>query len=171
MKKVILLTLLTLFIGAPAAFAHSEIVTSNPPAQANISEFPEQIEIEFNEELLNLGSGNSLAIISPSGEDLGMGETSTDGARITRLLNTTSETGTFQVKYRVVSADGHVLNGSYTFNLNDAVFTTQEKNNSATAESGSNLLVNSVKVILGAALVLLIGLVIRSLKRRITSTD
>jgi methionine-rich copper-binding protein CopC len=158
------------FVSTPA-FAHSELVSSNPSAASNIQQLPEQIELEFNEELLNLGSGNSVSIISPSGEDLGMGETSTEGTRITRLLNSAPESGTFEVKYRVVSADGHVLNGNYTFNVSEAVVTTLEKNNSADAESGSNLLMNSVKAILGAAVVLLIGLAIRSRKRRITSAD
>jgi methionine-rich copper-binding protein CopC len=171
MKKIILFTVVLLGLATPAAMAHSELVSSNPSASTSIQELPQQIELEFNEELLNLGSGNSISIMSPSGEDLGMGETSTDGAKITRLLNTASETGTFEVKYRVASADGHVLNGSYTFNLIEPVVTTVEKNNSIGAESGSNLLVNSVKVILGAAVVLLIGLVIRSRKRQITSAD
>ena len=171
MKKIILFTVVLLGLATPAAMAHSELVSSNPSASTSIKELPQQIELEFNEELLNLGSGNSISIMSPSGEDLGMGETSTDGAKITRLLNTASETGTFEVKFRVASADGHVLNGSYTFNLIEPVVTTVEKNNSIGAESGSNLLVNSVKVILGAAVVLLIGLVIRSRKRRITSAD
>ena len=171
MKKIILFTVVLLGLATPAAMAHSELVSSNPSASTSIQELPQQIELEFNEELLNLGSGNSISIMSPSGEDLGMGETSTDGAKITRLLNTASETGTFEVKYRVASADGHVLNGSYTFNLIEPVVTTVEKNNSIGAESGSNLLVNSVKVILGAAVVLLIGLVIRSRKRRITSAE
>ena len=171
MKKIILLVSVFLSLGIPTAIAHSELVSSNPSASTNIQELPQQIELEFNEELLNLGSGNSISILSPSGEDLGMGETTTEGATITRLLNTTSELGTFEVKYRVASADGHVLNGSYTFNLSEAVVTTLEKNNSTDAESGSNLLANSVKVILGAAVVLLIGLVIRSRKRRITSAQ
>jgi len=171
MKKIILFTAVLLGLATPVAMAHSELVSSNPSASTSIQELPQQIELEFNEELLNLGSGNSISIMSPSGEDLGMGETSTDGAKITRLLNTASETGTFEVKYRVASADGHVLNGSYTFNLIEPVVTTVEKNNSIGAESGSNLLVNSVKVILGAAVVLLIGLVIRSRNRRITSAD
>jgi len=171
MKKILVLVVILLGLNVPLAIAHSELVSSNPSASANIQQLPEQIELEFNEELLNLGSGNSVSIISPSGEDLGMGETSTEGARITRLLNSAPESGTFEVKYRVVSADGHVLNGSYTFNVTEAVVTTLEKNNSADAESGSNLLMNSVKAILGAAVVILIGLAIRSRKRRITSAD
>jgi methionine-rich copper-binding protein CopC len=171
MKRIIVLVVILLGLNIPSAIAHSELVSSNPSASASIQQLPEQIELEFNEELLNLGSGNSVSIISPSGEDLGMGETSTEGAKITRLLNTASESGTFEVKYRVVSADGHVLNGKYTFNVSEAVVTTLEKNNSADAESGSNLLMNSVKAILGAAVVLLIGLAIRSRKRRITSAD
>jgi methionine-rich copper-binding protein CopC len=171
MKKIIVLVVFFLGLSAPSAAAHSELVSSTPSALANIQQLPEQIELEFNEELLNLGSGNSVSIISPSGEDVGMGETSTVGAKIIRLLNTTSETGTFEVKYRVVSADGHVLNGNYTFNLSEAVVTTVEKNNSADAESGSNLLVNSVIGIIGLGVLLLIEMVRRSWKRRITSAD
>jgi len=172
MKKLVVLFLVTLLsFLTPPAFAHSELVSSNPSASVNIQQLPEQIELEFNEELLNLGTGNSISIMSPSGEDLGMGDTSTEGAKITRLLNTTSETGQFQVKYRVASADGHVLNGSYIFNLTQAVVATTTNEKTNVPESGSNLLVTLGAIILGSALVLLIGLVIRSRKRRITSTD
>lgn len=172
MKKIVVLSLVTLLCFlTPPAFAHSELVSSNPSASVNIQQLPEQIELEFNEELLNLGTGNSISIMSPSGEDLGMGDTSTEGAKITRLLNTTSETGQFQVKYRVASADGHVLNGSYIFNLTQAVVATTTNEKTNVPESGSNLLVTLGVIILGSALVLLIGLVIRSRKRRITSTD
>ena len=172
MKKILVLfAVAVLSCTFPTANAHSELVSSNPGASTYIEQLPEQIELEFNEELLNLGSGNSVSIISPSGEDLGMGETSTDGARITRLLNTTSELGAFEVKYRVASADGHILKGSFTFNLTEAAVVTSENEKTTDAESGSNLLVNSVKVILGAAIVLLIGLAIRSRKRRITSAE
>ena len=172
MKKIVVLSLVTLLsFLTPPAFAHSELVSSNPSASVNIQQLPEQIELEFNEELLNLGTGNSISIMSPSGEDLGMGDTSTEGAKITRLLNTTSETGQFQVKYRVASADGHVLNGSYIFNLTQAVVATTTNEKTNVPESGSNLLVTLGAIILGSALVLLIGLVIRSRKRRITSPD
>jgi methionine-rich copper-binding protein CopC len=172
MKKIIVLTsVIMLSFFQPLAYGHSELVTSNPSASSTIEKLPEQIEVEFNEELLDLGSGNSVSIISPSGEDLGMGETSTDGARITRLLNTTSELGTFEVKYRVASADGHVLNGSFTFNLTEAAVVTSENEKTTEAESGSNLLVNSVIGIIGFGVLLLLELARRSRKRRITSAE
>lgn len=155
----------------PSSFAHSELVSSNPAASANIQDLPEQIEIEFNEELLNLGTGNSISIVGPSGEDLGMGETGTEGAKIFRLLNTTSEYGQYQVTYRVASADGHVLKGSYTFNLIEGIVAISENANEEEPESGSNLLVNSVIGIIGFGALLLIELARRSRKRRITSTD
>jgi len=172
MKKLVVLFMIgMLSFVMPPALAHSVLVSSNPSASANIEQLPEQIELEFNEELLNLGTGNSLSIMSPSGEDLGMGETSTEGAKITRLLNTTSETGQFQVKYRVASADGHVLNGSFTFNLNEAIVPITQNENAAEPESGSNLLVTLVTIILGVVVAMLLGLGFRSRKRRITSTD
>jgi len=172
MKKIIVLTVVTLLsFVVPPVFAHSELVSSNPGASVNIEQLPEQIELGFNEELLNLGSGNSVSIMSPSGEDIGMGETSTEGAKITRLINTSFETGQFKVEYRVVSADGHVLNGSYTFNLIEGIIPISENENAEVPESGSNLLVNSVLGIIGFGALLLIELARRSRKRRITSTD
>ena len=172
MRKVLVLTLVGLLsLVIPSSFAHSELVSSNPAASANIQDLPEQIEIEFNEELLNLGTGNSISILGPSGEDLGMGETSTEGAKIFRLLNTTSEYGQYQVTYRVASADGHVLKGSYTFNLIEGIVAISENANAEEPESGSNLLVNSVIGIIGFGALLLIELARRSRKRRITSTD
>ena len=172
MKKILVLfAVAVLSCTFPTANAHSELVSSNPGASTYIEQLPEQIELEFNEELLNLGSGNSVSIISPSGEDLGMGETSTDGARITRLLNTTSELGAFEVKYRVASADGHILKGSFTFNLTEAAVVTTENEKRIDAESGSNLLVNSVIGIIAFGVLLLVELARRSRKRRITSAD
>ena len=172
MKKILVLfAVAVLSCTFPTANAHSELVSSNPGASTYIEQLPEQIELEFNEELLNLGSGNSVSIFSPSGEDLGMGETSTDGARITRLLNTTSELGAFEVKYRVASADGHILKGSFTFNLTEAAVVTSENEKRIDAESGSNLLVNSVIGIIAFGVLLLVELARRSRKRRITSAD
>jgi methionine-rich copper-binding protein CopC len=171
MKKVFLLVITILSLGIPSAYAHSELVSSNPVSSSYIEELPEQIELEFNEELLNLGTGNSVSIMSPSGEDLGMGETSTEGTRIIRLLNTTSELGSYEVKYRVASADGHILEGSYTFNLTEAAVVTSENEKTTDAESGSNLLVNSVIGIFAFGVLLLIELARRSRKRRITSAD
>lgn len=172
MKKILfLISVFVLSSLLPSAYAHSELVSSNPSASTYIAQLPEQIELEFNEELLSLGSANSVSIISPSGEDLGMGETSTDGARITRLLNTTSELGIFEVKYRVASADGHILNGSFTFNLVEAAVVTSESKKTNEAESGSNLLVNSVIGIFAFGVLLLIELARRSWKRRVTSSD
>ena len=172
MKKLLVFFAVTVLSSVlPSANAHSEIVSSNPSASSYVEQLPEQIELEFNEELLNLGSGNSVSIVSPSGEDLGMGETSTDGARITRLLNTTSELGAFEVKYRVASADGHILKGSFTFNLTEAAVVTTENEKRIDAESGSNLLVNSVIGIIAFGVLLLVELARRSRKRRITSAD
>ena len=172
MKKIVVLTVVTLLsFTVPNAFAHSELVSSNPSSSVNIEKLPEQIELEFNEELLNLGTGNSVSIMSPSGEDLGMGETSTEGAKIFRLLNTTSEYGQYQVTYRVASADGHVLKGSYTFNLIEGIVAISENANAEEPESGSNLLVNSVIGIFAFGVLLLIELARRLRKRRITSTD
>ena len=48
MKKIIVFAVIFLGLVAPSAQAHSELVSSNPSASANIQELPGQIELEFN---------------------------------------------------------------------------------------------------------------------------
>ena len=59
MKKLLVsLALLILSFGAPGASAHSTFVSSNPAADSTVVDFPMEVTLTFNEELLKVGQEN-----------------------------------------------------------------------------------------------------------------
>ena len=99
------------------AWAHSQFISQYPAASSVIIELPGQVEIVFNENLLDLGNGNELQMLDPQGNEVTMGEVSISNATLTRSLIESSQPGEYYVSYRAVSSDGHVVAGEYMFTL------------------------------------------------------
>ncbi len=90
-----------------------------------------------------------------------------DGTKISTRLQLTDVTGLVAVHYRIVSEDGHPVEGDYSFTVGQVptltsagIEETSEKASGVSEESGSNLLVN------GFAALVVIGIVILILRRR-----
>ena len=152
MKKLILgFTLLLMFFAAPGASAHSALVSSVPSADATVVDFPMEVVLNFNEELMIVGDANpnKIEVFDDQGA-LVSGGTVVKGASAAAPVGITGN-GAFNVKYRVVSKDGHVVEGSYSFNVESPIAISSPMPISAPdqpAEDGSNLLVRIV--VLGA---------------------
>ncbi len=59
MKKFLLIfAIWILSFGAPGASAHSTLVSSVPSADATVVDFPMEVTLSFNEELLKVGEEN-----------------------------------------------------------------------------------------------------------------
>jgi hypothetical protein len=104
------------------ALAHSELVESTPTDGEVLPRPPEQVQLTFGEDVQSQGSG--IVVKSPSGERVDAPETfSVDGnvASIDLLSSTQDDgvytDGQYTVSYRIVSADGHIVSGSYDFRL------------------------------------------------------
>ena len=129
MKKIIhsrffhLFTLVLLaFMGSlvliQPSSAHTALVSSTPVAGAILQEFPKEIALEFNEPLLTLGKNQSnyFELLSPSGESVTLQEFSVAQSTLTASVVTVPTTGgSYEIAYRVVAADGHVIRGSINF--------------------------------------------------------
>ena len=157
MKKLLVsLALLTLSFGAPCASAHSVLVSSVPAADTTVVDFPMEVVLNFNEELMIVGdqNPNKVEVFDDQGA-LVSGGTVVKGASIAAPVGITGN-GLFSVKYRVVSNDGHVVEGSYSFNVESPIAIASPMPISAPiepAEDGSNLLVRiAVLAALGAGI-------------------
>lgn len=98
--------------------AHTALVSSTPVAGSTLTEFPGEIRLEFNEPLLSLGENKSnyFELISPSGESIGLSEFSVDQSTVSASILTQPEIGgSYEISYRVVASDGHVIRGSIDF--------------------------------------------------------
>ena len=117
MKKLLLL-LISLFIVAPAS-AHTSLVSSNPESGAVLNEAPFEVRLKFNEDLLLVSdkNPNRIEVVNGIGQVVS-GMAKVDGAEISTPLDLSLEpSGEYTVKYRVVSADGHPVEGEYQFTV------------------------------------------------------
>lgn len=97
---------------APAALAHSELVSTTPEDGATLDSPPTSVTFTFNEDLLP--DFVRLIAKNPAGVTGDLPITSVEGPTVTADWPA-AEGGEWTVSYRVVSQDGHPVEGSITF--------------------------------------------------------
>jgi methionine-rich copper-binding protein CopC len=115
----IMVLLCVLLLGAAPASAHAELESSSPQDGATLTSAPASLVFTFGEELLDTGNAITL---TPSGteERLPLDEPEVDGPTISVPWPATAPAGRFTAAYRVVSADGHPVEGAITFTVKAA---------------------------------------------------
>lgn len=111
-----MVTFSLLLATAPAANAHTSLVSSNPKSNAMLMASPKSISITFNEDLIKI-SGKNVSKISLSNTigNVKLGAITINKGTITAKLLKTLPVSKYKVTYRVVSADGHPVSGSFNF--------------------------------------------------------
>lgn len=150
---------------APAAAAHSVLVSVDPADGSELANSPEQVVLTFNEEVnqnfatvaVTAGEGSPNQV---SGEPTVSGETVT--AQVENL-----EPGNYTIGYRVTSADGHVVSGSSVFSVVDSGAAEADGADSAegqpseadaeASDSGDGSGINPAIWVVGGIAVVLIG--------------
>ena len=104
---------------SPSAFAHAALESTNPAKGSVVTSDTKKVSLQFGEEILVIKGKkpNSVSVIDSHGKSVSSGDAIVSGMEISKTLKTPLATGNYTVKYRVVSADGHVVNGSYTFTV------------------------------------------------------
>jgi methionine-rich copper-binding protein CopC len=117
--SALLITALSL-IALPGAQAHTSVVATIPEYKSTLAEMPATISIQFTDELMVLGKSkvNSIVISDPSNQIIPGLKISVNGSTLlTQIPSADYLEGTYIVSYRVVSADGHPVSGSYELYL------------------------------------------------------
>jgi methionine-rich copper-binding protein CopC len=108
-----------LIISSHPASAHTELVKSSPRADKTISVMPTSVKLTFGEELLvvmgSKSKANSITVKSPSGKTVSTGNVQVTKNIATVNLLKLKVSGKYQVTFRVVAKDGHVLKDSFKF--------------------------------------------------------
>lgn len=113
---------------SPVAFAHGEIVSTFPEQYSNATPIPSEVWIEFDGNLQTLDgqSINTIDVVDATGLTVSYGDPVIEGGKISTKLSGQSAPGVFTVNYRIVSEDGHPIEGSYTFNASPDYAVTTE---------------------------------------------
>jgi methionine-rich copper-binding protein CopC len=104
------------FVAATPVLAHSFLVEAAPSSKEHVTEAPKTIKLRF-------GGGvepaySNLTIETQDGKVLAQGAAGKPGAPRDLVLEAPALTpGRYVVRYRVLSQDGHIVEGSYEFFL------------------------------------------------------
>ncbi|MCX8529312.1 MAG: copper resistance protein CopC [Rhodoluna sp.] len=102
-----------------ASFAHAEVVSSTPAAGSTVEAGYVDIDIEFNEDLLQSpdSSGSEIQIVDNTTKELVTVDcVRVDGAHLIARAALFSN-GPVKLTWRTVSDDGHAMSESYDFNV------------------------------------------------------
>ena len=103
---------------APTVLAHAHLVSSSPAANAVLDRSPIEIVLTFDEAIES--SVSNILVSNADGAVVAQGTVAT-GARpeIVELPIAPLDDGAYVVIWRVSSADGHILDGAFTFQIGD----------------------------------------------------
>lgn len=122
-----------LMLPAPA-WAHDTLVSSDPGDGARVTEAPDEVEMTFSADVLDVGT--EVRVTDSSGADLTDGDPVVDGTTVTQdLAAPEAEDETYTVVWRVVSSDGHPIEGTFSYELGEGAQGGADSA-SASADSG-----------------------------------
>lgn len=107
-----------LLLGVTPAQAHSTLIGSTPAADAAVAGSPEEIELQFNQTINTAFA--TVTLTDGEGTQRGSSESIVDGDRVRLSIPEPLAAGDYTVGYRVISADGHPITGSYAFTVTAA---------------------------------------------------
>ncbi|HEY7051450.1 MAG TPA: copper resistance CopC family protein [Mycobacterium sp.] len=103
---------------APCASAHAVRIATDPAQGARMAVGPAQVSATFNEPLQTAFA--DMTVVGPDAHLWSTGDAAVHGAVISVGVRPLGPAGRYTVNYRVTSADGHVVSGSWWFELTTA---------------------------------------------------
>ena len=122
LATVLLLSGLAVVATATPAFAHAELIASDPASGASVAAPPQQVQLTFNEAVTL--PADPVTITGPEGASWTIGQPSIAGAVVTVPVQPSGPAGAYTLTYRVVSDDGDDVTGTVAFTLTTAATTT-----------------------------------------------
>jgi copper transport protein len=96
---------------AGVAFAHASLVLSDPADGSVLSDVPPHLSLTFNEPV----SPVALKLLIPSGDAIPLTNLQLHGETVTAETPPKLQKGTYALSWRVISADGHPVGGTFQF--------------------------------------------------------
>jgi len=113
LTATLVLCFAVLLAGAPMASAHDQLVSSTPADGKRLSAAPTQVSVTFSAALMDLGY--EIRVVDAASKNWAQGSPVLSRETLAQPLAPDLPEGEYQVRWRVVSSDGHPISGSYSF--------------------------------------------------------
>ncbi|WP_020575723.1 copper resistance CopC family protein [Actinopolymorpha alba] len=103
------------FVLPAPAWAHDSLTSSSPADGAEVRQAPSVVTLKFTEAV-----GRKFSFVAVSGPDskqVQVGSPEVSGTTVTQRLRPLAAAGVYRVAWRVVSADGHPVSGTFQFRV------------------------------------------------------
>ncbi|MFD0588248.1 copper resistance protein CopC [Paenibacillus sp. GCM10027627] len=114
MKRIFILVFALMLMVPMAAMAHSTLDTATPAKDAAVDASPEKIEMSFDTKIEKL---SNFKLFNAAGEQMTTGKAVVEGSTMTGTVDNVLENGAYTVKWTIIGADGHPVEGEYSFSV------------------------------------------------------
>ena len=123
--------LLALFVAVAAqpAAAHDQLLDSSPGVGEHLDVAPTEVTLRFSHEILAIGP--AVIVADDAGTTWTVGAPVLDGPDVVTELADDVPDGSYEVRWRVVSSDGHPITGVIPFSVGDTAPTSGSETGSA----------------------------------------
>jgi len=135
---LLVLILLTLAAGvglAGPAAAHNVLTSSDPTDGSTLQAAPTTVRLTFDQPVQDFEP--VVTVIGPDGNRYESGAPAVDSTVVTAGVNALPVAGAYSIAYRIVSADGHPVEGEIKFQLADGAVSGADASATASEPAGS----------------------------------
>ena len=126
LAAVVVILVGVLALGTGIASAHANVLSSTPSDGASLPSAPKEVSVTFSEDVSAVSGG--LSVLNRDGKrvDDGTSHVSNGRTLVTGITDALPD-GTYVATYRVLSADGHPVSGSFIFGIGSGVVDTNAR--------------------------------------------
>jgi methionine-rich copper-binding protein CopC len=123
-------------VAAPVQ-AHDQIISTSPSEDGHVDTAPAEVSMVYTDSLIEVGA--VVLVMDDTEKDWADGPVALDGPNAVQAIKAGMPDGVYQVRWRVVSSDGHPISGVYDFAVGTATLTADtgtetDSNTQATAD-------------------------------------
>ena len=158
--------MLAVWAGASPAWAHTTLTSTNPADQEMVQSAPQAVVLTFDEPVI--ATGTQVVVTGPSGQ-IQQGQPRLAENTVTQDLQPGAPAGAYTVAWRVTSADGHPVSGTFSFTAKPAATQPPTSQTSPTAtpnQTEPTRMPGSLKLVIGAVAIIFGVTVARRASRR-----
>lgn len=122
----------SLVLSSAPASAHASQVGSSPAADEVLTAAPSEVRIDFDSGLLDMGA--ALVVRNEAKESITAGPTVVGDRILAVPVDPEAPAGTYTVAFRVVSADGHTVEGSFNYTIEEVTPSVEADANSTASQ-------------------------------------
>lgn len=114
MKRILLICLALVWLLPQAALAHSKLEESLPEKDSVSENAPQEIRLTYDTRIEKI---SNFKLFDATGAEVALGDTVVEGDTMSNRPEAPLENGDYTVKWTIVGADGHAIEGQYGFSV------------------------------------------------------